>query len=546
MKKVCKIMMFVIIASASLVSCQDVLNVDTDRITWEKDYQMHSLNDTIYTMVGIYSQLQKLADNYVLLGELRGDLLDVTENSNQNLRDINNFEISKTNPYANIKDYYAVINNCNYLIQYIDTARILKGEKVMYRYYAAAKGIRAWTYMQIVLNFGTAKYYEKPLLTLADAQIDYPEYNMEQLAAVLIPDLEPWKGIKAPNFVGSQLTFPIHFLLGDLYLWTNRYKEAATEYHTMMFKEYNNSYADMLINKSNTTSWVLNNNIISSTVDKENWRYTYMLGGGEAITTILAPTTYGQKFDLDSLNMRYELTPSAISLNNWDTQKYFNTITNSSVGDMRKLFSVINKNTIVSSKPNNLLVTTNPVNTAVQNIVYKYLWNSTAENVQSVMIYRASLLYLRYAEAVNRMGKPNLAFAVLKNGLRSTTMANPKIIPENEKSAEEYMNFNSFKFDNNVGIRSRGLGPNTEKDTTYVLPLKPLLIDSVEYVEDLIQQELALETAYEGNRFHDLIRLAIRRGDNSYLAKKIAAKHVGDEARIEGILSKPINWYIKK
>ena len=54
MKKVCKIMMFVIIASASLVSCQDVLDVKTDRITLDENYQMHSLNDTIYTMVGIY------------------------------------------------------------------------------------------------------------------------------------------------------------------------------------------------------------------------------------------------------------------------------------------------------------------------------------------------------------------------------------------------------------------------------------------------------------------------------------------------------------
>jgi len=416
----------------------------------------------------------------------------------------------------------------------------------MYRYYAAAKGIRAWTYMQIVLNFGTAKYYEKPILTLTDAQIDYPEYNMEQLAEVLIPDLQPWINTKTPNFIGNEMNFPIHFLLGDLYLWTNRYKEAATEYHMMMIKETNNSYTDVRINKDYTTSWVLDNLVITNTVDKEDWRLTYTISSIESITSILCPTTYGQKFDLDSLNMRYELTPSAISLNNWDTQKYYNSITNSSMGDMRKLQSVINKNTIISSKPNNLLTTTNPVNTSVQNIVYKYLWNSSTENVQYVMIYRASLLYLRYAEAVNRMGKPNLAFAILKNGLRSTTMANPKIIPENEKSTEEYMNFSSFKFDNNVGIRSRGLGPNTEKDTTYVLPSKPLLIDSVEYVEDLIQQELALETAFEGNRFHDLMRLAIRRGTPSYLAKKIAAKHVGNETKIEGILNDPTNWYIKK
>lgn len=545
MKKVFKILIFVIIASFSLVSCEDILNVETDRITLDENYQMQSPNDTIYSMVGIYTQLQKLADNYVLLGELRGDLLDVTENSNQNLRDINNFEISKTNPYANIKDYYAVINNCNYVINYIDTSSIIKGEKVMYRYYAAAKGIRAWTYMQIVLNFGSAKYYEKPILSLADAQIEYPEYNMEQLATALIADLQPWKSVKVPNFIGSMMTFPIHFLLGDLYLWTNRYQEAAIEYHTMMFKEYNNSFTDLLINKDYQSFWLLNNNVISTSYN-DSWVNSYHYRGIEAITSILCPTTYGQKFDLDSLNMRYEFTPSAVAINNWDTQKYYNTESNTALGDLRKELSVINKNTIISSTPNSLIITRNPENTEVKNIVFKYLWNSQAKNVQMVMIYRSSLLYLRYAEAVNRLGKPNLAFAILKNGLRSSTMTNPKIIPERERSTDEFMNFSSFKFDDNVGIRSRGLGPNTEKDTTYVIPLKPFLSDSIEYVEDLIQQELALETAFEGNRFHDLMRLAIRRGDYSYLAKKIAAKHVGNESAIETKLTDPINWYIKK
>jgi len=539
MKKVCNILICVIIASVSLVSCDDILNVNSDRLTFEKNYQMQSPNDTIYSMVGIYSQLQKLADNYVLLGELRGDLLDVTENSNQDLRDINNFEISKTNPYANIKDYYAVINNCNYVIHNIDTASIIKGEKVMYRYYVAAKGIRAWTYMQIALNFGTAKYYDKPILTLADAQIDYPEYNIEQLAAVLIPDLLPWKDVKVPSFIGSLMTFPIRFLLGDLYLWTNQYKEAATEYHELMYENR------ILINKNYQSYWVLNNNIISTTF-QDYWLYSYYYGGSESITAILCPTTYGQKFDLDSLNYNYEFSPSTIAVNNWDSQTYFNTATNTAPGDLRKMNSVINKNAITSYSSNSITTTSNTEN-KVNNIVYKYLLNSQAENVQIITIYRASLLYLRYAEAVNRLGKPNLAFAVLKNGLNQITMSPlKKIIPVKERSSEPYMIFNDFRFDNNVGIRSRGCGPNTEKDSTYIIPLKPLLIDSVEYVEDLIQKELALETAFEGNRFQDLMRIAIRRGDFSYLAKKIAAKHVGNEAAIETKLMDPINWYIKK
>ncbi|MDD5185234.1 MAG: RagB/SusD family nutrient uptake outer membrane protein, partial [Paludibacter sp.] len=511
---------------------------------------LSSPNDTIYSMVGIYSSLQKLADSYVLLGELRGDLLDVTPNSNQDLREINDFNISSTNPYANIKDYYAVINNCNYVINYLDTAKIIKGEKVMYRYYAAAKGIRAWTYMQIALNYGSAKYYDKPILSLADAQADYPEYNMTDLAAVLIQDLLPWKDEKVPDFFGSSMTFPIRFLLGDLYLWTNQYKEAATEYHDLM-TNYSPDYY-ILIQKAYSSDWLLVNNLISTTPKEQYWNYSYSVNSVESLAAILCPTTYGQRFDLDSLNLKYELTPSAVALNNWDSQTYFNTITNTTPGDMRKLESVINRNTIYSFTPNSLITTNNPTNSTVENIVYKYLQNEQAVNVQVVGVYRASLLYLRYAEAVNRLGKPNLAFAVLKYGLKSTTLNSTKALPLNERSTDTYMNFSNFRFDNNVGIRSRGLGPNLGDlnplvgDTNYIIPHQNQLIDSVLYVEDLIQKELALETAFEGNRFQDLMRIAIRRDDNSYLANIVSEKYTDNKEAIKSKLMIRSNWYIKQ
>ena len=545
MKKICKILILFLIVSGGLVSCNDLLDVNSDRVTYEQNYRLSSPNDTIYSMVGIYSSLQKLADSYVLLGELRGDLLDITVNSTQDLRDINNFNISSTNAYANIKDYYAVINNCNYVINYLDTTKIIKGEKVMYRYYAAAKGIRAWTYMQIALNFGSATYYTKPIITLADAQKNYPEYNITDLAAVLIPDLIPWKDEKVPAFLGSTMIFPIRFLLGDLYLWTNQYQAAATEYHDLMYNDY------ILINKSYTSDWLLVNNLISTTPEMY-WRTSYVVNSMESVTGILCPTTYGQRFDLDSLNLKYEFTPSAVALNNWDSQTYFNTQSNTVAGDLRKYQSVINRNTIVDVAPNSLTVTSNPINSTVENIVYKYLWNEQSVNVQNVVVYRASLLYLRYAEAVNRLGKPNLAFAVLKNGLRSVTMASVKVIPPKEKSTpiDHYMDFSNFRFDNNVGIRSRGLGPKLGDlavgDTTYILPKKPLLIDSVLYVEDLIQKELALEMAFEGNRFQDLMRIAIRRDDNSYLANIVASKYTDNKEAIRSKLMIRDNWYIKK
>ncbi len=167
---------------------------------------------------------------------------------------------------------------------------------------------------------------------------------------------------------------------------------------------------------------------------------------------------------------------------------------------------------------------------------------------KKVTPYRISLLYLRYAEAVNRLGKPNLAMAVLKNGLNSITMGNRKVIPqwENPKPTPNYMDFSDTRFASNFGIRKYGLG-NVNLDTTYfIIPKLANLTDSITNVEDKIVNELALETAFEGNRFHDLMRVAYRRNDFGYLAKKVAAKHTSNKAAIEAKLMIPANWYLKK
>ncbi len=48
-------------------------------------------------------------------------------------------------------------------------------------------------------------------------------------------------------------------------------------------------------------------------------------------------------------------------------------------------------------------------------------------------------------------------------------------------------------------------------------------------VEDLIIDEMALELAFEGTRFSDLCRVALRRGDPYYLAKRVSKRHDGVE-----------------
>ena len=559
MKKISKIMLFLFLSVFTFEGCSNLLDVDSNRLVFPAGYQMNAANDTLYSTFGIFSQLQKLADSYVLLGELRGDLMDITPTSNLYLKEINNFEISANNPFTNnIKDYYSVINNCNYVIHNIDTSVVKGGIKVMYKEYAACKAIRAWTYMQIAMNYGTAQYYDKPILTVQDAvniQNSAP-LTLTDLAPILINDISPWKDIATPTtgliFTQniSQSYFPIRFLLGDLYLWTGQYENAANEYRDLMFK------SRYIISSAYRNTLMVTNKAFTGGILIYNLGTLYT----ENITNIAATNQYGRKFQLDSLALNHMIAPSNLSVNTWKNQMYYFSDKLDTLIDLRLYSSVSALYKYTSSNQSagtsQQTIYSSMITPTSTNYVYKIIaMNPEMPNINTnkqIMPYRVPLLYLRYAEAVNRLGKPNLAMAVLKNGLNNATMNNKKIVPQSEKgtTVPNYMNFSDLRFDTNIGIRMRGCG-NVNLDTTfYVIPnqvkLTLLNTDSTKYVEDLIVQELALETAFDGNRFQDLMRVAIRRNDNSYLANIVASKFTSNKEAIRAKLLDRTKWYLTK
>jgi hypothetical protein len=536
-------------------------------------YKLNAANDSLYSTSAILSQVQKLANSYVLLGELRGDLMDISSKSSVYLKQINDFDITDLNPYANnIRDYYSIINNCNYVIHNIDTSVVKGGVKVMYKEYAAAKGIRAWTYMQLALNYGSAIYYDKTIMTVADAESVQAQapLSMNELAPLLIADLSPWKDADLPDFgsIYQQNThksfFPIRFLLGDLYLWTGQYENAAKEYHDLMVKNW------YTIGPYRTIYELSKSKVFTGSITYENnfWPGQYLGHFSEDIAYIAATNENGLKFELDSLCYNHMLAPSPVAISNWYSQRYCGNykktikkadgvtdttfiVVLDTVGDLRRVGSLSVTNLGSAYYINK------PFTTAdyIQKYETMNPLDSTKNENKQIVVYRSPLLYLRYAEAVNRLGKPNLAFAVIKYGLNSVTMSSNAIVPRSEKTPlSNYMDFTAPRFINNIGIRMRGCG-NLDLDTTYYRipnyalhagPRNNPQQDSTEFVEDAIQKELALEMAFEGNRFHDLMRIAIRRNDPAYLADKVAAKHVDNKSAIREKLMHIENWYLKK
>ena len=224
-------------------SCEDMIEIESDRV----DYDMSTLtlNDTVYSVLGILKGVQGVMDRQVLLGELRGDLMVVNEaKAVTDVQKIARFEFDSDNKYLDIKDYYTIINNCNIYLARVDTTLERNNQKLMLREFVGVQSVRAWAYMQLAMNYGEVPFFDEPILThsLAEEVMKRPMADMNTIATKLIETLLPYEDPKAypmPAFSGlkykTEMFFvPIRQLLADLYLWTGNYVEAAKFYQKLI------------------------------------------------------------------------------------------------------------------------------------------------------------------------------------------------------------------------------------------------------------------------------------------------------------------------
>ncbi len=541
------------------VSCQDMLDTESTEYAFDKEGNLTNPNDSLYSVMGILSQVQRIGEQYVLLGELRGDLMSITDNASVALQEMSQLQFTPDNEYADRVDYYSIINNCNYAIARMDTSLTNYQDKIMIPEFAAIKTIRAWTYLQIAQIFGTAYYYTEPILDLDASMAQYPALNIEQLIDRLIPDLLPYIDVRPLDY-GSidgqdSRTFfiPVRMLLGDMYLYQNNYEQAAVMYHDLMEKK------GYMLSQNYCSFWD-DRNRSSASVD-------HVSSYAEEVITQIAYSSdardYHTRLYRFSYNEQPVLVPAESFVNKMTSTSYFfSDVKMGSTkidaylnGDLRGMAKSASVSYPGSFGPTAL------GNSYVENMIVKFsrivAYSESGydpENKEAgilrypsaIPIYRIPHLYLRYAEAVNRAGKPTLAFAVLKHGLKPEVLDSATLVnPVEVALREPYIQFKS-DFDQNVptAMRGRGQGISWDRDE-FVIPQLKSREDSIRFVEECILDELAAETSFEGNRFFDLLRISHHRDDHPALMAEKVATRFADPASVKARLMNIENWYMK-
>lgn len=453
-------------AVIAATSCSDMLKHESKIALFEDEHKLDNPTDTVYSVLGIIKGLQKIADRTVILGEVRGDLLKITDHANKDLVELYNYDLQNlkaNNRYNDPADYYAVINNCNYFLSRVDTTLVKDSKNVFTREYISVLGFRAWTYLQLAQTYGQVYYVDKPILSGDEAHKDkWPLLNIKEVAQCLLVEFEEQEDrfVKAgvPNYgnlggetgsseqstqhTSKNLFIPVRVIMGDLALWAEDYEKAAKFYsdylsniddaHTVgtgsilwfgsdfiLMDPQGDTYASTLGEKAEPICYIPMEadeyngivsdlpNIFNSTEDNDYWNQVVR---SKSITSLSARQNFCYHWinPQNTSNVRpYYMADKAVQEN--ELRK----------GDLR-LQSIL---TTKARKTDEF--TSAKLNTSEQKLI--------KINPEKICLYRNDVVYLRLAEALNRAGLPKMAFAILKNGLCEDVMLDNTVISSEDR-----------------------------------------------------------------------------------------------------------------
>lgn len=382
--------------------------------------------------------------------------------------------------YLRASDYYHIINSCNAYLQLCDRERTTGTmQPYMLKEYAQVEAIRAWTYLQLTQVYGKVPFYTDAKLT-TDEISDFYKYakdhptswvESKDLADLLAPGLQQSLKVELqyglPQYENyryvchsSKIMIPLNLILGDLYLAKGgdaaTYAIAAGYYYDYLS---NNQGQGKMVPGGSVPATNYCYGFMGEGMDKPEYLYSgdapwsetgQVATGRESITAIPSSTNKLWGTVLRGVNALYGYA-SEIRVR---TEETSDTTTSTSASivltpqyDIKQLAASQAYYDLCNAQTFELLEGASSMTTAEMKLVSdpvvgdarqywvrdvrqhypngmtnteKFITKQNpggAFSTVATMIYRRSMVWLRFAEALNRAGYPSYAFAILKNGL---------------------------------------------------------------------------------------------------------------------------------
>lgn len=528
------------------VSCTKYLTVEPEGAVLEQN-NFKSEPDAIYALNGLYGLMLPLVDQIFLAGEARADLVVGARGADQNILELTENRVTSNNPYTDYSKFYRLILACNRTLTGLN--EILKADPVNYNRAvylsncAEVYYIRSWTYLQLVKIWGDVPFITSSITSYDQIKDLAPEKSATIIKRILKDAQENFNTILTINHDGANNDDKVltmgqfrdingRCLLAELYVYDGNYSQAWEIINPLAIMSHNGDASETGIFGMFWMQWG-NWHILYDRSDLT--RYIKGVSLSINFDATKNQTNSLQRWTNNKYGGIYALKPSSNAIHAWSTapmmlQQYQTTSAGYYVNEA--YYVGANGKEVLDDEGNpalggygdyirgekgSYLVDANDT------LIFKYITKKRgvalnplindkySDNDMFFNIYTDGWAYLFACEILNNMGMPNQALTFLNGGMYYAYVY---------KSTRYRVGLMPFKIDPNGG-------------------------DAIKQVNKFILEESALDGAFEGRRWFDLVRFAKRSGDPSLLIDNVAKKFsAGQQSEIISRLSDQANWYL--